>query len=82
MAGRVVVRVVGSNAPVDAVVEEVRRGEHDLVVIGVAKAWGLTPAFFGVRHERIVEETQASLLIVREHRPGEAVRPSEAAAAE
>lgn len=81
VAARVVVRVVGSNAPVDAVVEEVRRGGHDLVVIGVAKAWGLTPAFFGVRHERIVEETTASLLIVREHRPGEAPRPSEAAAA-
>jgi nucleotide-binding universal stress UspA family protein len=82
VAGRVVVRVVGSDTPVDAVVEEVRRGEHDLVVIGVAKAWGLTPAFFGVRHERIVEETQASLLIVREHRPGDAPRAEVAAAAE
>lgn len=82
VAGRVVVSVVGSNAPVDAVVEAVRRGEHDLVVIGVAKAWGLTPAFFGVRHERIVEETTASLLIVREHRPGEATGREAAAAAE
>jgi Kef-type K+ transport system membrane component KefB/nucleotide-binding universal stress UspA family protein len=78
VAGRVVVRVVGSNAPVDAVVDEVRRGKHDLVVIGVAKAWGLTPSFFGVRHERIVEETTASLLIVREHRPDEG-RPQAAA---
>jgi Kef-type K+ transport system membrane component KefB/nucleotide-binding universal stress UspA family protein len=81
VAGRVVVRVVGSNAPVDAVVEEVRRGEHDLVVIGVAKTWGLTPAFFGVRHERIVDETTASLLIVREYRPGEVASGREAVAA-
>jgi nucleotide-binding universal stress UspA family protein len=72
LARRVTVRVVGSRSPVDVVVDEVRRGGHDLVVIGVARAWGLTPAFFGVRHERIVEETTASLLIVREHRPGHA----------
>jgi Kef-type K+ transport system membrane component KefB/nucleotide-binding universal stress UspA family protein len=77
------VRVQGvrSGAPVDVVVQEVRRGAYDLVVIGVAKAWGLTPAFFGMRHERIVEETQASLLIVRAHRPGEAASTSEQAAA-
>jgi nucleotide-binding universal stress UspA family protein len=63
--GRVQVRMICRENPVDAVVEEVRSGGYDLVVIGVAKAWGLTPAFFGVRHERLVRETAASLLIVR-----------------
>jgi nucleotide-binding universal stress UspA family protein len=62
------VRVVRTTSPVDCVVEEVCTGGHDLVVIGVAKTWGLTPSFFGVRHERIVAETSASLLIVRRHR--------------
>jgi Kef-type K+ transport system membrane component KefB len=63
------VRVVRTTSPVDCVLGEVRTGGHDLVVIGVAKAWGLTPSLFGVRHERIVSETAASLLIVRRHRP-------------
>jgi len=66
------VRVVESTSPVSAVVDEVRRGRYDLVVIGVAKTWGLTPAFFGVRHERLVEDTTASLLIVRKHGPAHA----------
>jgi nucleotide-binding universal stress UspA family protein len=60
--------MVRTKNPVDAVVEQARGGRHDLVVIGVAKAWGLTPAFFGVRHERLVRETAASLLIVRKRR--------------
>jgi hypothetical protein len=38
------------------------------MLIGVAKTWGLTPSFLGVRHERIVAETAASLLIVHSHR--------------
>ena len=35
------------------------------VVIGVSRTWGTDPQFFGVRHERIARETQASLLLVR-----------------
>lgn len=68
------VRVVRTSDPVDCVVEEVRAGGHDLVVIGAAKTWGLTPSFFGVRHERIVAETEASLLIVHRHRPQDDAR--------
>jgi hypothetical protein len=33
----------------------------------VARAWGLTPSFIGVRHERLAHETSANLLIVRKH---------------
>jgi len=59
------VRIVRHDDALFALVQEVRRGEHDLVVIGVAKEWGLTPAFFGLRHERLARETAANLLIVR-----------------
>jgi Kef-type K+ transport system membrane component KefB/nucleotide-binding universal stress UspA family protein len=62
------VRAVRTDAPVDAVVDAVKRDGYDLVVIGVGKAWGLTPAVFGVRHERIVAQTTASVLIVRSSR--------------
>jgi nucleotide-binding universal stress UspA family protein len=68
------VRVVRTEDPVECVVQEVRTSGHDLVVIGVAKTWGLTPSFFGVRHERLVSETAASLLIVRRHRPHDDAR--------
>jgi hypothetical protein len=34
-------------------------------VVGVAKAWGLSPEFVGNRHERIVSETRCSLLVIR-----------------
>ncbi|UJR79582.1 cation:proton antiporter [Sandaracinus amylolyticus] len=58
---------VRSDDPVGAVVSAARRGEHDLVVVGVSNAWGIEPAIFGVKHERLAEETEASLLILRTH---------------
>jgi nucleotide-binding universal stress UspA family protein len=61
----VAVKVVRSDDSLTELVQEVRRGDHDLVVIGVAREWGLTPAFFGMRHERLARETKASLLIIR-----------------
>jgi len=70
---RIQVQVVRSRDPVEAVVHEARTGSYDLVVIGVAPTWGLTPAFFGPRHERIVVETSASLLILRKHVPSTAI---------
>jgi len=80
------VRVLRSEDALDALVEEVQRGEHDLVVIGVAPTWGLTPSFFGVRHERLAAETEANLLILRRHVHGQPVpapkpAPREVAAA-
>jgi Kef-type K+ transport system membrane component KefB/nucleotide-binding universal stress UspA family protein len=71
MRSLVDVKVVRSDDALDALVVQVRRGEHDLVVIGVARTWGLTPSFFGVRHERLAADTNANLLILRKHVKGQ-----------
>jgi len=61
------IKIVRRHDPIAAVVDEVRLGAYDLVVVGVSRTWGLTPSFFGVRHERLAHETNANLLIVRKH---------------
>jgi Kef-type K+ transport system membrane component KefB/nucleotide-binding universal stress UspA family protein len=55
--------------PIRDVVNEARSGNYELVVLGVAKAWGLSPDFVGSRHERIVSETNCSLLVIRKRKP-------------
>ena len=55
--------------PITGVVNEARSGAYQLVVIGVDKAWGLTTEFVGIRHERIVGETECSLLMIRKQTP-------------
>lgn len=52
-----------AQGPVDAVIAEA--ASHDLVVLGVGDDWQLAPHAFGLRPERIVNETPASLLVVR-----------------
>jgi nucleotide-binding universal stress UspA family protein len=54
--------------PIRDVVNEARSGGYELVVLGVAKAWGLTTDFVGSRHERIVSETHCSLLVIRKQK--------------
>jgi nucleotide-binding universal stress UspA family protein len=54
--------------PIRDVVNEAKSGGYQLVVLGVAKEWGLTPDFVGSRHERIVSETHCSLLVIRKHK--------------
>lgn len=71
---RVHVRVVRSPEPIDAVVEELRHGAYQLALLGIGAVWGLTPAFFGPRHERLVRETSVSLLLVRKYGPSRSVR--------
>ncbi|MBX3246146.1 MAG: cation:proton antiporter [Myxococcales bacterium] len=63
LVGRVeVVRAEGAE-PMDAVV---RFAEGcDLVALGVSRTWGLERQLFGIRHERLLRETSASLLLVR-----------------
>jgi nucleotide-binding universal stress UspA family protein len=56
--------VVPSARPLDTLVE-VARGEFDLVIAGASDAWGLEPSLFSTRHERLVRECPASVLIVR-----------------
>jgi Kef-type K+ transport system membrane component KefB/nucleotide-binding universal stress UspA family protein len=61
-----VLRVVTSADPVQALVDVAREG-YDLVVVGVSDAWGLEPALFSPRHERLARECPASMLIVRRY---------------
>ncbi len=58
-------RSVEDASPVDAVLRE--SPGYDLVVIGVSEEWGLESHLFGLRPERIAEESPASMLIVRRH---------------
>jgi nucleotide-binding universal stress UspA family protein len=81
LPGGVRLVVVPSTKPLDTLVE-VARGDHegrtfDLVVAGASEAWGLEPTLFSARHERLVRECPASLLIVR---AGAAARPAPAPA--
>ncbi|HET9956857.1 MAG TPA: cation:proton antiporter [Polyangiaceae bacterium] len=62
---RIEVKIVRTEDALTTLVHEAKTGGYDLVVIGVTKDWGLTPAFFGSRHERLARETSANLLIVR-----------------
>jgi nucleotide-binding universal stress UspA family protein len=67
-------RSVEDASPVDAVLREA--GGYDLVVIGVSEEWGLESHLFGLRPERIAEQSPTSMLIVRKF--GEArERPAE-----
>jgi Kef-type K+ transport system membrane component KefB/nucleotide-binding universal stress UspA family protein len=52
-------------SPVDAVLRE--SANFDLVVIGVSEEWGLESHLFGLRPERVAEQSPASMLIVRKH---------------
>lgn len=61
------VKLVRSDDPLTSVVQQARFSEHDLIVIGVARAWGLTRSFIGAHHERLAHETNANLLILRKH---------------
>lgn len=66
VAENVRLEVVESDDPLGAAVAEARRG-YDLVIIGIAEAWGLEPGSFGHRYERLASESPASLLIVRKY---------------
>ena len=59
------VRVVAAADPLRAAVDEARSGSYDAIVVGTSRAWGLAPAFLGIRHEQLARETDASMLIVR-----------------
>ncbi len=59
------VRVVPAADPLEAAVAQARSGDYDAIVVGTSRAWGLAPAFLGIRHEQLAKETDASMLIVR-----------------
>ena len=58
-------KVVQDEDPVGAVVQYAK--EADLVIIGLAEEWGLESHLFGFKLERIAEELENSMLIVRRH---------------
>src|SRR5688500_3839458 len=58
-------KTVDHASPVDAVLVEA--SEYDLIVIGVSEEWGLESHVFGLRPERIAEQSPTSMLIVRKH---------------
>lgn len=58
------IKLVDSTDPVAAAVREAADG-YDLIVVGVSRAWGTTPSFFGQRHEALARTTKASLVVVR-----------------
>ncbi len=58
-------RHIDDPSPVDVVLRE--SAQFDLVVIGVSEEWGLESQLFGLRPERIAEESPTSMLIVRKH---------------
>jgi Kef-type K+ transport system membrane component KefB/nucleotide-binding universal stress UspA family protein len=58
-------KTVDHESPVDAVLREA--SEYDLIVIGVSEEWGLESHVFGLRPERIAEQSPTSMLIVRKH---------------
>ena len=67
------VKVVHESDPVAAAVREASEG-YDLIVAGVARAWGMTRSFFGLRHESLARATRASMIVVRPgRRPPSAV---------
>ena len=77
-SGRIEVKVVEHSHPEHAVIEECAQG-YDLVVIGVGPEWGLEHRSFGMRAERIIEESPSSLLVVRQYAPAlERVAPAPA----
>lgn len=65
LANQVHFKVIQSEQPVDVVVQHAR--EADLTIIAVAEEWGLESHLFGFRSERLAQEVESSLLIVRRH---------------
>ncbi|HWL94202.1 MAG TPA: cation:proton antiporter [Phycisphaerae bacterium] len=58
-------KVVEHDDPIGAVLEQAKH--FDLVVIGIAEAWGLRSQLFGWRAERIARDCPSSLLILKKH---------------
>jgi nucleotide-binding universal stress UspA family protein len=63
----VLTATVQNTSPVDAVLQF--SGQYDLVVVGMSEDWGLESHLFGLRAERIAQEWQGSLLLVRKNEP-------------
>lgn len=65
--GRVSVKLVESENPPEAALEEARQG-YDLIVLGLDAEWGLEQRRFGFHPEHIIQDSPVSLLIVQQGR--------------
>lgn len=66
--GRVRLKVVESEEPVEAAVREAWTG-YDLIVAGASEVWGVDFSLFSERLQRLAFATPASLLVVHAGRP-------------
>ncbi|MCY0999359.1 cation:proton antiporter [Myxococcus sp. MISCRS1] len=62
-------KVVRHESPEDAVLEEIRQGGYDLLVVGMGAQWGLEDRVFGLHRERIIRDAPGSLLVVHDSEP-------------
>jgi len=60
---QVTLKVVYDDFPVDVAIAESKQG-YDLVIVGLGREWGLHQPWFGMHTERLLVESDTSLLIV------------------
>jgi hypothetical protein len=60
---QVTLKVVYDDFPVDVAITESKQG-YDLVIVGLGREWGLHQPWFGMHSERLLSESDTSLLIV------------------
>ncbi len=60
---RITLRVVESRAPIEVALEEAE-GSYDLVVVGLARTWGLSRHPLAMRRERFLQQCRNSVLVV------------------
>jgi Kef-type K+ transport system membrane component KefB/nucleotide-binding universal stress UspA family protein len=63
-AGRVVFKVVEHASPIEAAIAESEHG-YDLVMVGIGREWGLRERPFAIHPETLMQDCQASVLVVR-----------------
>jgi amino acid transporter/nucleotide-binding universal stress UspA family protein len=66
---RVQARVVVHGAVVEAILEEARKGEYDLLVVGASEEWGVKSLLVGAIPDAIADQAPCSVLMVRRYEP-------------
>lgn len=79
--GRVRLKMVESDDPVDAAIREAWTG-YDLIVAGASEVWGVDFSFFSERLQRLAFATPASLLVVHSQSQRGSYEPSSASKSE
>jgi nucleotide-binding universal stress UspA family protein len=64
---RVQAKVVVHDAIVPAILEEARRGEYDLLVIGASNEWGVKSLLVGAVPDAVADQAPCSVLMVRRY---------------